>query len=210
MRVRRDTRNDWSVLRQPLVWMSALLWFCLLSGAYGIMFWLPQMLKQLVGLSPLQVGFVNALPWFGLALGIYFNSAHSDRSGERFLHVALPALVAALSIAAAYLIGSGAAGLAVLFLAGLGLGAAQGAFWSVPTTLLTPSTLAVAAAAINICGSAGGLVMPHLMGLALERTGSFAGPTLLVTGIILLAALLVLVIRSLHLAAQTVAREPAV
>jgi ACS family tartrate transporter-like MFS transporter len=210
MRVQRDTRNDWSVLRQPLVWMSALLWFCLLSGAYGIMFWLPQMLKQLAGLSPLQVGFVNALPWFGLALGIYFNSAHSDRSGERFLHVALPALVAGLSIAAAYLIGSGAAGLAVLFLAGLGLGAAQGAFWSVPTTLLTPSTLAVAAAAINICGSAGGLVMPHLMGLALERTGSFAGPTLLVTGIILLAALLVLVIRSRHLAAQTVAREPAV
>ena len=52
--------------------MSALLWFCLLSGAYGIMFWLPQMLKQLADLTPLEVGFVNALPWVGLALGHLF------------------------------------------------------------------------------------------------------------------------------------------
>jgi MFS transporter, ACS family, tartrate transporter len=50
--------------------------------------------------------------------------------------------------------------------------------------------------AINICGSAGGLVMPQLVGLALERTGSFAGPTLLVTGILLVAALLVMLIRA--------------
>lgn len=196
--VQREARNDWSVLRQPLVWMSALLWFCLLSGAYGIMFWLPQMLKQLAGLTPMQIGFVNALPWVGLALGIYFNSAHSDRSGERFLHVALPAVVAGVAISAAYVIGPGVAGLVVLFVAGLGLGAAQGSFWSVPTSLLTPATLPVAAVAINICGSAGGLVMPHLVGLVRERSGSFAGPTLLVTGILMLAALLVMLIRARH------------
>ena len=166
------------------------------------------MLKQLAGLTPLQVGCVNALPWVGLALGIYFNSAHSDRSGERFLHVALPALVAGLAISAAYLIGPGAAGLAVLFLAGLALGAAQGSFWSVPTTLLTPATLAVAAVAINICGSAGGLVTPHLVGLALERTRSYAGPTMLVTGILLFAALLVMLIRARYLDVARAAQRP--
>jgi MFS family permease len=194
-RPHNEVRNDWTVLRQPLVWMSCLLWFCLLSGAYGIMFWLPQMLKQLTGLPPLQVGIVNALPWFGLALGIYFNSAHSDRTGERFLHVALPALVAAVALVSAYAVGASYAGLALLFVAGTALGAAQGAFWSVPTSLLTSSTLAVAAVAINICGSAGGLVMPHLVGFVLQRSGSFAGPTLLVAGILLLAALLVTLIR---------------
>jgi len=188
-------RNDWRVLRDPMVWLSALLWFCLLSGSYGIMFWLPQMLKRLTGLGPLAVGVVNTLPWIGLTIGIYFNSAHSDRSGERFWHVALPAALAAGAIAAAYLVGPGAVGLVALFLGGLALGAAQGAFWSVPTTLLTPATLAVAAVAINICGSAGGLVMPHLVGIALERTGSFGGPTALVCGILLIAAVLALLIR---------------
>jgi ACS family tartrate transporter-like MFS transporter len=79
----------------------------------------------------------------------------------------------------------------MLFLAGLSLGGAQGAFWSVPTSLLTPTTLAVGAVAINIAGSSGGLVMPHLVGYVLERTGSFAGPTLLIAGILCLAGMLV-------------------
>jgi MFS family permease len=112
-------KNDWSVLAWPVVWMSALLWFCLLSGAYGIMFWLPQMVKQLSDLTPFQIGLVNALPWIGVALGIYFNSAHSDRTGERFWHVGLPAVLTALAILAASSFGAGLPGLAALFLAGL-------------------------------------------------------------------------------------------
>ena len=38
-------RNDWSVLRQPLVSLSGLMWFCLLSGSYGVIFWLPQVIS---------------------------------------------------------------------------------------------------------------------------------------------------------------------
>ncbi|HEY5724244.1 MAG TPA: MFS transporter [Allosphingosinicella sp.] len=188
-------RNDWSVLKRPIVWTSALLWFCLLSGAYGIMFWLPQMVKQMSDISPFQIGLVNALPWIGVAIGIYFNSAHSDRTGERFWHVGLPAAVTAAAILAAAAFGAGPLGLAMLFLAGLGLGAAQGAFWALPTSLFTPATFAVGAVAINIAGSSGGLVIPHLVGAIRESTGGFGGPTLLIAGILALAALLVLIIR---------------
>lgn len=188
-------RNDWSVLKRPIVWTSALLWFCLLSGAYGIMFWLPQMVKQMSDLTPFQIGLVNALPWIGVGLGIYFNSAHSDRTGERFWHVGLPAALTALAILAASAFGAGPPGLAMLFLAGLFLGAAQGAFWALPTSLFTPQTFAVGAVAINIAGSSGGLVMPHLVGIVREATGGFGGPTLLIAGILVVAALLVAMIR---------------
>ena len=187
--------NDWRVLRQPMVWAAALLWFCLLSGAYGIMFWLPQLIKQLSGLNPLQIGLVNALPWAGAMLGTYVNSAHSDRSGERFWHIGIPAAVAAMAILAAWALGAGVPGLVMMFVAGLGLGAAQGAFWALPTSLLKPATFAVAAVAINIAGTAGGLVIPHLVGLLRERTGSFAAPTVLIAAMLLLAALLVAYIR---------------
>jgi ACS family tartrate transporter-like MFS transporter len=95
----------------------------------------------------------------------------------------------------AWAAGAGISGLALLFLAGLGLGAAQGAFWALPTSLLTPSTFAVAAVAINIAGSSGGLVIPHLVGYVRERSGSFAGPTVLIAVILLLAAMLVSYIR---------------
>jgi MFS family permease len=192
---RAETRvaNDWSVLTKPLVWCSALLWFCLLSGAYGIMFWLPQIVKQLSNLTPLQIGFVNALPWAGALLGTYVNSRHSDRTGERFLHVGVPALIAAVSLLLAYFLSSAALGIAILFLAGLSLGAAQGAFWAIPTRALTPATFAVAAVAINIAGTSGGVVMPQLIGLILGRSHTVLGPTLLLAGTLACAALLVLI-----------------
>ena len=194
-RDRPNNHNDWRILRQPMIWAAALLWFCLLSGAYGIMFWLPQMIKQLSGLSSVQIGFVNALPWAGAMIGIYYNSRHSDRTGERFFHVSVPAVVSAAAMLAALGLGAGIPGLIMLFLAGLGLGAAQGAFWALPTSLLTPSTFAVAAVAINIAGSSGGLVIPHLVGYVRERSGGFAAPTVLIAVILFSSALLVTFIR---------------
>ncbi len=188
--------NDWSVLRRPLVWASGALWFCLLSGSYGIMFWLPQMIKQLAGLTPLQIGWINALPWLGTMLGTYFNSAHSDRSGERFWHIALPAAATAGALLAAWRCGPGVAGLLALLVAGVGLGAATGAFWALPTTLLAGRALAVGAVAINIMGTTGGLVTPHLIGYTLQRTGHLGGATLLIVAVLMIAALLVLSIRA--------------
>jgi MFS transporter, ACS family, tartrate transporter len=188
-------QNDWSVLRQPLIALSGLLWFCLLSGSYGVIFWLPQVIQSLTGLEPFAVGIIGALPWVGVAIGMYFNATHSDRTGERFWHVALPALVAAAALLLAWSAGPGALAMVALFVAGLGLGSAQGAFWAVPTQFLSPTALGVAVVAINIAGSAGGLVMPHLMGIVRERSGGFAAPTLLVVCVLTTAAVLVAAIR---------------
>jgi ACS family tartrate transporter-like MFS transporter len=194
-RNRAEQANDWSVLGQPVVLLSGLLWFCLLSGSYGVIFWLPQVIGSLTALTPVEIGLAGALPWVGVAAGIYFNAAHSDRTGERFWHVAVPSLLAAAALIVAWLAGPGSVAALALVVAGLGLGGAQGAFWAVPTRLLAPAAMGVAVVAINILGSAGGLVMPPLMGIARERSGSFAGPTWLVVGVLATAALLVAAIR---------------
>jgi MFS family permease len=183
--------RDWSVLRLPIVWLAALLWFCLLSGSYGIIFWLPQILGTITKLDALMLGVISALPWLAAAAGMYFNATHSDRTGERFWHVALPAALSAVGIYAASRIGAGAAGITLLMIGGLGLGAAQGAFWALPTRLLSKHAFALGVVTINIAGSAGGLVMPHAMGWARERSGDFTLPTLLVTAVLFVAALLV-------------------
>jgi len=190
-RADRHRRNDWSGLREPLVPMAGLLWFCLLSGSYGVIYWLPQVIQSMTGLSSLGIGLVGALPWIGVVFGMYFNARHSDRTGERYWHVALPALLAAAMLLVAWQAGAGVLALVALLLAGLGLGSAQGAFWAVPTPLLKPASFSVAVVAINIMGSAGGLVMPQVMGIARERSGGFALPTLLVVGVLVIAALLV-------------------
>ncbi|MFM1885706.1 MAG: hypothetical protein RL026_863 [Pseudomonadota bacterium] len=190
--------NDWSVLRRPVVVLGGLLWFCLLSGSYGMMFWLPQVMQSLSDLGPFEIGLAGALPFAGLAIGMYYNATHSDRSGERCWHIAAPSVLAALALVAAWQLGAGPGALLALFVAGLGLGGAQGAFWALPTTFLTPATMAVAVVAINIVGSAGGLVMPQAMGLARQATGGYALATGLVVGVLLAAAVLVAAIRYVY------------
>jgi CBS domain containing-hemolysin-like protein len=86
----------------------------------------------------------------------------------------------------------------LLLVAGLGLGSAQGAFWAIPTQLLSPAAFSVAVVGINIVGSAGGLVMPPLMGIAREQSGGFAAPTWLVVGVLLAAVVLVAMIHRLY------------
>ena len=98
------------------------------------------------------MGIVGALPWLGVAIGMYANAAHSDRSGERFWHIALPSLLAAAALLLAWQTGPGAVCMVALFVAGLGLGGAQGAFWALPTQLLSPAAFGVAVVAINIAG----------------------------------------------------------
>lgn len=194
---RADTRsrNDWTVLRQPVVWASAALWFCLLAGAYGIIFWLPQMIKQLTALTPFEIGLVNALPWIGNVVGIYVNATHSDRTGERFWHIAIPAAATGVLILLAAIAGAGAVGLVALILAGFFLGAAQGAFWALPTAMFTPATFAVGAVAINITGSSGGLIVPYLVGVVREASGAFLAPSALLSAFLIVGAAIVVIWR---------------
>jgi MFS transporter, ACS family, tartrate transporter len=189
--------NDWSILARPVVWMSALLWFCLLCGSYGIMFWLPQTVRQMTGLNAFEAGLVNALPWIGVLIAMFANARHSDRTGERFWHVAAPAMLAAVSITAAGLLGPGVPALGLLFVAGLGLGGAQGAFWAIPTGVFAPAAMAVGTVGVNILGSAGGLVMPPVIGLVKDATPNPMAPTLMVAGVLLAGATLALAIRAM-------------
>jgi ACS family tartrate transporter-like MFS transporter len=87
------------------------------------------------------------------------------------------------------------AALVLLFIAGIGLGGAQGAFWAIPTTVFTRTTMAVGVVAVNILGSAGGLVMPPLIGLVKDATPNPMAPTLMVSAALVAGGLLALAIR---------------
>jgi ACS family tartrate transporter-like MFS transporter len=192
---RANTESDYSVLRNPLIWLTASVWFVLLAGAYGIMFWLPQMIEHSTGYGAFVVSLVSAVPWVGAAIGMIVNSWHSDRSQERFWHIGLPMLSTATCIAALPLLQSDAAALVILLLTGVGLGAAQGVFWTMPTTYLNPRSLTVAVPAINIAGSSAGLVIPQLIGWTRASTGSFEVPLFLVATMLLAGAVMVAIIR---------------
>jgi hypothetical protein len=62
-----------------------------------------------------------------------------------------------------------------LILAGIGVYAPFGVWWSYPTTFLTGTAAAGAMGLINSCGNIGGFVGPYLTGWIKEATGSFEG-----------------------------------
>lgn len=192
---RANTESDYTVLRNPLIWLTASVWFVLLAGAYGIIFWLPQIIEHATGNSEFVVSLVSAVPWVGAAIGIMLNSWHSDRTQERFWHIGVPMLTTAACIAVSPFLQSDPLALVILLITGIGLGAAQGVFWTMPTTYLNPRSLTVAVPAINIAGSSAGLIIPQLIGWTRSATGSFEVPLYLVASLLLGGAIMVAVIR---------------
>ena len=187
--------HSFAALRDPLVWASSSVWFLLLAGSNGVIFWLPQVVQHATGLDAFTVSLISAVPWIGAAIGMLLNSWHSDRTRERFWHLAIPASIAGVAIALPAAIDAPSMAVVALFVAGLGYGAAQGAFWALPTHYLDSRTMTVGVATINIAGSTAGLIVPRLIGSVRETTGAFDLPIYLIASMLMAAALVVILIR---------------
>lgn len=185
----------WDALRSPVGWTCAAIWFCILASNYGVMFWLPTIVKGLSGLSATQTGLIVALPNAASAIALVLNARHSDKTGERVLHIAIPALVGGSGLLAAFLLGPGLPGLAMLVIGGACTGCTVAAFWAIPTKLLPPRALAMGIVMINMLGSFAGATIPAAMGALREASGSFLPPTLLLFGIAVVCAALCLIAR---------------
>lgn len=167
------------------IWLCCAVWFLVMTGAYALVYWLPQIVQQLaLADSELMIGTLSALPQVGVVAGLFLNARHSDRSGERLRHSAAGAALASLGLGVAVLLPDGFGVLALLVVAGFGLGAIQGVFWTVPQALgIGGGHVPVGViAAISMAGTAGGIVGPLMLGWLREISGNH------MTGILVLAA----------------------
>lgn len=163
-----------AALREPRVWGFGLIYFGLLVGMYGFGFWLPQIVKGLGNLSNFEVGLAAALPYAAAALTMYLWGRHSDRTGERTWHIALPAFVGAVGLAlSAYWGNAPVLALAALCLSAMGCYAALPVFWTLPTSMLTGVAAAAGIALVNSIGNLGGFLGPTLVGYVSDATGSY-------------------------------------
>lgn len=157
----------------PKVWLCIGIYFLLTCGMYGISFWLPQILKGLAGWSDLAIGFIAAIPYMAAAVAMVFVGAHSDRTGERRWHLALPMFAASLGLFASGLTTQPALAILALSLAAAGIWGGFGPFWALPTSWLAGPAAAGGIALINSLGNLGGFVGPQLIGRLTERTHDF-------------------------------------
>jgi MFS family permease len=164
-----------------------------MTGSYALVYWLPQIVRQLaIANSELLIGTLSALPQAGLVAGLFLNARHSDRHGDRLWHTGAGALLAGISLFAAVAMPVGVPVLVMLVIAGFGIGAAQGVFWTVPAALaIGGGQVPIGViAAVSMAGTAGGVVGPTMMGWLVERSGSHAPAIMILAGFLLLAALL--------------------
>lgn len=181
-------------LLHPSVIICGLIYFGVLVGAYGLNFWLPQIVHAL-GLSLIQTGFVSAIPSFFGIIGMFLWAHSSDRSNERVWHTAIAGLVAFLGLAAAAWFTSPIMIIVALSVAAVGINAAAAVFWSLPTNFLSGVAAAGALALVNSIGNLSGFLGPYLIGGLKDLTGSFVWPLIVLSIFPLLAGLLVFFLR---------------
>jgi sugar phosphate permease len=155
-------------LTNPRVLGLSLAYFGIISGSFGVVYWLPQIVKGVamnIGLDKVTgipintlTGFLVAVPYAFAIVAMIWWSRHSDATHERVWHVVFPAVVSGLSLIAAAYLGNPALAAVSVTIAVMGNYATISTFWTLPTGFLTGSAAAGGVALINSIGSLGGFV----------------------------------------------------
>lgn len=194
-------------LTSPTVWLYGVVYFGILVGLYGFSFWLPQIISSLGELSNFEVGLATTVPYAFACIALVAWGKHSDATGERALHVALPALFGAAALLASGATANPMLNFLALALAAIGIYAPLPAFWAFATQGMRGAAAAGAIALINSIGNLGGFLGPAAIGFAKERTGSYAASLMVIAACLVGTAALVFWMRARGAAAVRAARE---
>ena len=179
-----------AALTNPTIWHLGIIFLFTAIGFYGYSFWAPLVVKLLMGSSDFGVGLILGAISAVTIIAMMLNSAHSDQSDERPLHVAVPLLISGVGFFGCAVLREPI--LAVFFLALVPMGhcAAYGPFWSMPSRFLTGAPAAAGIALVVTIANVGGLVGPTIIGVMKDRFGTHGPAFMLLGGCAIVAALL--------------------
>jgi nitrate/nitrite transporter NarK len=163
------------VLAMPVLWPFNLYVLFSYGGYFALLTWLPTFLVKSEGLGQAGAGFVTALVTGGTIVSWPLAGALSDRVGRRKpIFLVSQAMSVVVCLVFAWVVpGRGAAAAAVAAaLTGLLLGGLITPFVMV-TELVPPRLMGTASGVVNFFCFVGGLVVPVVLGYALDLTGSF-------------------------------------
>jgi MFS transporter, ACS family, tartrate transporter len=148
-------------------------YFLSITGVLGNIYWIPTFVKRLSGLSNQGVTSLLVIPALIGILGILTNGWHSDKTGERRWHTAVPLIAAGvmyglLMPAQRHM----PLGLSFLLLGSGLLYAYYPVFWAMPTMILSESAAAATFGLITSVSQLGGFAGPYVIGYLNDRTHS--------------------------------------
>ncbi|MBY0442332.1 MAG: MFS transporter [Mycobacteriaceae bacterium] len=165
------------VLTHPRILGLGCIYFTIVYGLYALGFFLPTIIAgfgQEFGtkLSTVQASLVTAVPYLVATCAMVMWARHSDRTGERKWHVALPMILGGVAIPSALYLGNVYAAMIAVTVCAVGVFAALPAFWALPSTFLTGAASAGGLALINSLGNVAGFAAPNITGVLNDLTGT--------------------------------------
>jgi len=186
------------VFLNSVVWRLTLVYFLIQIGFYGLNIWLPHVVKTITSGSPLEVGFVTAIPYVLALFGLWYNAKAADRSGRYSTHVVLSMAVGAGALVISVATGSAFPFLAIAFIsiAVAGALAYDGPFWASASRAMPIAVAGTAMGLFNAVGNLGGFVGPYVAGFLQDAAhGSFLTTSVFLALSLLVAGLVMLTLR---------------
>jgi MFS transporter, ACS family, tartrate transporter len=188
-------------LADPRVVHLCLLFLLNSTANNAIGFFSPQLLKANSHghWSNTAVAFAGMIPAIVGAISMLLASTHSDRTGNRQLHVVVGYTVAGLSFLLCAFMPDAWGIIFALSLAAMGERIAAGSYWAVTTNILGATAAAGGLAFINSVGNLGGFFGPQVMAELKTRSGGAFGPGIYTSaGLMLVAAVVALLTLGRH------------
>jgi MFS transporter, ACS family, tartrate transporter len=177
------------------VWQISLVFLCQLTCSYAYSLSAPAILKSITPLSNREVGFLVATMSLLGAPAMILNAMHSDRTKERYFHVAIPFLLMAVCFLISGLSTVPFLAIPALAIAMLSYYASQGPILALASGFLRGRYNAAGIATMNTIGILGGFIGPVTMGMAKSYTGAYQPGLLLLVIPTVVAAATVLMMR---------------
>jgi D-galactonate transporter len=181
-------------LLKPRVLALAYVYFGCVAALYGLSFFLPLIVKGFGLTNPIEITCISAIPYLVGAIIMVPWGRHSDRTGERVMHNAVPLFLVAAGLAASTAVSGAWLQMLFISVAGIGIFAMLPVFWTLPTAFLSGASAAAGIAIINALGNLSGFVGPYAVGWLKDRTGGFGAGLLTIAALALLAMVVVLVL----------------
>jgi sugar phosphate permease len=172
-RARLAQGSLWQVLFNRNVLILSLVLAGSTAVSSGVQLWQPQIIQS-YGLTNMQTGLLNSIPFALASIVMIFWGRHSDLKSERVWHAAIPLMLAAVSFAGAIVFNSLMPIVALLCLAAIGIYAGKGPAWAVSTEWLSASTAPAGLAQINAISNLAGFGTTFAMGAIKDATGRFS------------------------------------
>lgn len=180
-------------LRDPRLYVLALVYFTIAAGIYVISFWLPTMIRNYGVDDPWRIGVLTAIPYLVGAVGMVLISKNSDRTMERRWHTAACMILGGAGLVAATLVPNNLVlALCALTVATTCILTTMPVFWTMPTSYLSGTAAAGGIAMINSIGLIGGFVSPSVIGWLKTATGSLTSGLYIFSGVLVVGAVLLL------------------